>query len=265
MVIPIPYGMDYTSTMTGAVLKLVRCEQCGVEYVYRLQRTASGTGSSLLFLDNQGAGDRASTRAEGELQGKLERGVDLVPCPSCGWIQEHMFPRARRAHRRWMLITGAWLTFGLLPIAFIGGIANGASGDPPAIPWPVFSVGLSVLAVLGFGLMIAKVVLARRYDPNSQNVEIRKRLGQARGILREQLEKMTRTAQENATAHGGITEQREGIQPPPVAFPLAEALARTEDRPVPRPVPVHRPGTCPECGVVNPKGSRTCAACGHGL
>src|SRR5262245_28452231 len=55
MFIPIPTGVDYTSTVTGSVLKQVRCEQCNLEYLYEMTRSARGEGTSLLFLDNEGA------------------------------------------------------------------------------------------------------------------------------------------------------------------------------------------------------------------
>jgi hypothetical protein len=41
MVIPIPYAVSYQTTVRGSVPKLVRCGQCGQEYVY-LSRRAKG-------------------------------------------------------------------------------------------------------------------------------------------------------------------------------------------------------------------------------
>src|SRR5579871_595585 len=117
MTIPviIPSGLDYFTTTTGSVLKLVRCESCHAEYAYELQRSAEGKGSSFLFLDNQGAAARASSRAEANLRNKLERGVDLVPCPECGWYQDNMQRKARRLHQRWMLLTGVCLALSSIP------------------------------------------------------------------------------------------------------------------------------------------------------
>lgn len=197
MSIPIPYAMEYTSTMSGSVLKLVRCEQCVTEYVYQLQRTAEGQGTSFLFTDNEGASARASSRAEDALRRKLERGVDLVPCLACGWYQQEMIPRARREHRRWMLNVGACLTIGLLPVAIIGGIINSARFGEPAIPWPVFFGGLILLALIGIGLMLGKLISSRGYDPNDQDVEKRKQLGEGRAVLRSQLEAAAKAQQPN--------------------------------------------------------------------
>ncbi|HEX3150872.1 MAG TPA: hypothetical protein VHR66_22530 [Gemmataceae bacterium] len=210
MSIPIPYAMEYTSTMSGSVLKLVRCEQCETEYVYQLERTAEGQGTSFLFTDNEGASARASSRAEETLRRKLERGVDLVPCLACGWYQQDMIPRARREHRRWMFNVGACLTVGLIPVAIFGGIINAGRFGEPAIPWPVFVAILVVLATIGIGLMVAKFIGARTYDPNGQDVETRKQLGQARAVLRADLEAQLRAQHAN---NGAAAEKSE----PPAA------------------------------------------------
>ena len=60
----IPVGMNYRVTVTGQVPKLVRCEGCGYEYVYPLESSATGHGSRLLFLDNQGAKNEARETAQ---------------------------------------------------------------------------------------------------------------------------------------------------------------------------------------------------------
>jgi len=54
----------------------------------------------------------------------LEIGIEVIPCPACGWYQSNMIPKARRRHRRWMVYVGQCLTIGLIPVAIIGGIIN---------------------------------------------------------------------------------------------------------------------------------------------
>src|SRR6266478_3364166 len=51
----IPSVTSYSATVSGAVPKLVQCESCNAEYVYQLERTASGLEISPLSLDNAGA------------------------------------------------------------------------------------------------------------------------------------------------------------------------------------------------------------------
>ena len=72
----IPVGRTYTSTMTGSATKVTTCESCHEEYVYQVERKASGEGSSVMFLDNEGATDRAERAAEKSLRKALERAVE---------------------------------------------------------------------------------------------------------------------------------------------------------------------------------------------
>jgi hypothetical protein len=198
VIIPIPYAIDYTAVASGQAIKLVGCEQCGAEYVYQVMRTATGEGTSFLFLNNEGASKLASSRAESRIQEVLERCVDLVPCPTCGWYQRDMVPKARRLHRRWMLNLGACLTIGLIPVAVIGALVNAAMERQGRRGLPVLpTVGiLAFFGLLGVGLVIGKFVSAYLYNPNQEDVESRKRLGQSHAILRKELENMLQDSQE---------------------------------------------------------------------
>lgn len=263
MVLPIPYAMEYSSTLRGAVLKVVHCEQCQVEYFYRLERTGQGTGTSLLFLDNEGAAGRATVEAHQSLTAKLERGVDLVPCPSCGWYQRDMLPRARREYRRWMFYVAACLTFGLFPLAFLGAIFNSVNPDSPPIPWPLFIAVVAVLGSLGVGLWLVRFVSCRRYDPNRLDVELRKRLGKARALRREDLDKLTKDQQ--VATHEAPTDLRTNFPGLPASLATTNSIDKSAASTPPRPAPVSRPGMCIQCGVVNPSSKLHCASCGSKL
>lgn len=94
------------------MLKSVQCSNCSVEYLYKLTRSASGSGNSLYMLDNQGASNRASNAAHRNLMNVLERAFDPVPCPKCGWYQPFMIPKMRRMHWKW--VTPVVVTLGIL-------------------------------------------------------------------------------------------------------------------------------------------------------
>ena len=98
----IPTGANHTATATGSVIKKVRCEHCSVEYVYRMERKVTGRGYSPIFLDNDGASDRAQDSARQKLGEEIDKGTDIVPCPSCGWLQNNM---VRKLKKQWILIT----------------------------------------------------------------------------------------------------------------------------------------------------------------
>jgi hypothetical protein len=192
MFIPIPYARTYTADLSGATLKPVRCEKCHVEYVYRMERVGSGSGTSLLFLENQGARDRATQQAANELRGRLWRECDAIPCPNCGWYQQAMFEAMRRDHRRWMRHTGSVLlavsTISLI-IAYVEWLPNFPHGPGP--PWllPMSLIAGVMTGVAGAGLLVAKAKLGARYNPNATDTKIRVASGRSRALLKEELEK----------------------------------------------------------------------------
>jgi hypothetical protein len=87
---------EYKTTISGTVVRRVTCEKCACAYAYELVRAASGGATSIYLLDNSGAEYRARTRANKKLRRALERGVEPVQCPDCGWFQADMVQEARR-------------------------------------------------------------------------------------------------------------------------------------------------------------------------
>jgi hypothetical protein len=81
-------GHGTTAEAQGRTTKVVRCEACGQYYEYGLKRTAHGPSWQ---------------QADADLQHLLAIGIEVIPCPACGWYQSGMIPKARRLHRRWMM------------------------------------------------------------------------------------------------------------------------------------------------------------------
>jgi hypothetical protein len=133
------------------VPRFVTCEQCGHAYGYWLQRTGVG---------------------------------DAVPCPSCGWYQEHMIAQVRLARYGWLVRVG-WLLF----VLGVGGIVVGGCLAIQLHTNPLWlGMGrvLQAFALLALFAPLAsyllKARLAARYDPNAGDVEERKRCGQKRAM-----------------------------------------------------------------------------------
>jgi predicted RNA-binding Zn-ribbon protein involved in translation (DUF1610 family) len=190
----IPIGMNYTATMMGSTVKEVLCEQCGAEYLYQMQRSSEGAGTSLLFVDNDGAQERARERAAASLRSKLEKGCDVVPCPSCGHVQQHMFKKARKAYGYWMYVTGLLLFIPAF-ISLIAAIAVEVRADrDPSLRGVAkgILIGGGACLASGLGLLITKGVRSRGYDPNSTDLAARKQFAQTRTILKAELERMMR-------------------------------------------------------------------------
>ena len=155
----IPVGMDYTSTVEGSVIKHVTCEQCQLPYVYVATRRASGRGSSLLFMDNSGAQERAQDRAGAALKKLLDQAVEPVPCLGCGWMQQDMVREARQRFHRWLFVTGlltAFISALILPICYVSRLTK-----TPLFLWAAVGV------VVGLLLIGLRAILLGGYHPNS--------------------------------------------------------------------------------------------------
>jgi hypothetical protein len=179
----IPYAREYTVTTTGTVVKLVECESCKGEYVYQLTRRGAGTGTSMLFLDDAGAQQRAEHEARAALLEKLSLDCDPVPCPFCGWYQRDMVERVRRLRHRW-LITAGWL---LVPIGLVFALVAAFFTQHPAADQHTTEIALfwalAALCVVGSpALIVWRYRSARKHDPNTEDVEKRKALGAHRAM-----------------------------------------------------------------------------------
>lgn len=184
----IPYARTYTATMKGATLKPVHCEACQADYVYRYEASASGSGTSLLFLNNKGAAERARESAEKSLGQQLERGIDAVPCPQCGHYQERMFRILRKRHQRWMYTLG-WTCIVLAVLAFFVSFVSTSERGPNARLVENISFGCGIgLGIAGLGLVIVRMVLASQFQPNAGSPEPRLAIARERAMLRKDLE-----------------------------------------------------------------------------
>jgi len=201
MLIPIPVGQKYTATMSATVPKLVKCEQCSTDYVYHLKRKAVGEGTSLLFLNNKGAKGSAQAEARKRLLKVLARSCEPVPCPACGHVQEHMIPRARQLRCRWVGKAALYLfpSGCLLGLAAAGVLtltmsnAGREGWTASYVIWMIIGAMAGLTAAAG---VIASLVLpvwryfsCRRYDPNTEKVEVRKARGQSLAVTKTEFDR----------------------------------------------------------------------------
>src|SRR4051794_9482789 len=117
--IPVPvFWTEYTATMEGRVLKSVSCENCATEYVYVMERQATGVGTSVYGL-NPGASGHAKTTAADTLGAYLENDFDPVPCPTCGHYQRYMFPKLMETKG----LLGLLLAVGIFVVGLVAALA----------------------------------------------------------------------------------------------------------------------------------------------
>jgi hypothetical protein len=165
------------ATVKGETIKHVECERCAFKYAYRLRRTAEGKATSFIIPDK----NAAVNKAEEQLKRMLEGDCDPVPCPTCGWYQRSMVRRVKHQSYRGMVRIGQILLVLSVIVGIMGGLVALLGRDFVDPRWPSASVlyGLAGVALaLGICLPVTKVLLAWLHDPNGQDEDIRKQLGQ---------------------------------------------------------------------------------------
>lgn len=155
-----------SSSRTGAVARNVRCEKCGKWYHYMLLR--EGTADATRGHEGEAA-DAAAARAAYRLMRNLETGVEVVPCPECGWVSAEMAGEAkRRAGRPW-----TWTSIGLLSAAgliLLFAYAPGvAMADWELRPDVARAVQTSSMACAAAGVLawVIRTVARARANPNA--------------------------------------------------------------------------------------------------
>lgn len=192
----IPYGESFSTTAHGCLPKRVRCEECGHVYYYMLQRSATGHGTNLLFIDEKGARRRSARDAEAKLHEALRNECDPVPCPKCGRYQPDMVRRARQLRHRWLAVAAAWTLIAAVAFAALGVVSFLLRGRLPQTHETLrelavlFLILAGVCLACGLGLAALKLVLNSGYDPNAEDVKERKRLGKRLTLSREEYEEV---------------------------------------------------------------------------
>jgi hypothetical protein len=171
---------QFTAEVEAAAVRLVVCEECDTEYVYQLQRSATGYGNSLLHLDNAGAKRRAKRKAQAALSEKMKYACEVIPCPECGHVQRHMFRKARfdRAARVGLIAIPTVLL--MILMLFVGEYTRLGN-------FAYALAGLSCLATLGVGL--TTILVNANHNPNRRPEALRVALGRERSVFRREFEK----------------------------------------------------------------------------
>jgi hypothetical protein len=194
VLIPIPIGTKHTAIMEGSAPRLVRCEQCGIEYVYTAERTVQSETTNLLFANERGAEAVALQNAQQALIDQLRQACDPVPCPACGWYQAPMVQRMRQEHLYWMVQTGVALC-ALFPVGLavtlVATLFASGSGSAPASIFVALLWLITLSMVVGGPLLLVmRSKRVQRHNPNNEDVEIRKQLGRRLAVSKDDYEKM---------------------------------------------------------------------------
>ncbi len=158
----IPVGRQYTATVTAKAWIPVLCEHCGSMFGYLTTRSAEGAGSSLLWLDNEGAAARAHKAATHSLHRKFKRANDPVPCPRCVRYQGKM----ARALRRGFFLKGLWIGLAAGFVWFLWVLSTWDSSERSF--WQTGSTGAPlILAAVATAAVLWGIIRAVRLDPET--------------------------------------------------------------------------------------------------
>jgi hypothetical protein len=164
------FGKQYSESRTGHRLARVECDRCGCEYFYQLSRIGTGTGTAPYFIGTGRAQRAAARRASRDLQRRLERETELVPCPKCSWISDQLADAYRRTRYKFLgkVAFYIWLTTTVAVVALLPLLGFG----PDAL-LPVALV-LSGLVLVAGGVLGVRAVLRSRIRPNANYPEARR-------------------------------------------------------------------------------------------
>ncbi|QDT39089.1 hypothetical protein [Stratiformator vulcanicus] len=145
------FSTEFEASHLGQALVEVECEKCGCEYYFELARQGVGHVSSPYGIGTSKAEAVAEEKAESNLNDRISSEAELVPCPSCHWINEDLV----RGYRLTKLRGWSTAAFSIAIIGIAGSlvatwcIMNGPPPDRSAAPMvaicgPVISIAVAV-------------------------------------------------------------------------------------------------------------------------
>jgi hypothetical protein len=164
------FGKRFDATKREQRVVQVQCDQCGCEFFYELARVGIGAASAPYYLGQGSAARRAMKYAEVDLERRLNREADLVPCPECNWINNELVRKYRNGRYRGggkaaLLIVILGTIMALLVAWFI---SRGPAADQAAVPYvlvggPILSVATAAISLLKRKLLRSLIRPNRRF------------------------------------------------------------------------------------------------------
>jgi hypothetical protein len=153
------WGRRFNSEHVGDRVVRVECDKCACEYFYLLTRIGVGAGTSSYGLNNASVARSAQKQSQRDLERRLTLEAELVPCPSCNWINKDLVRGFRRGRYRKMGVFAAGLGFAgtICSLIVAWFLYIGPPSDRVALPY--FLVGGPLL----FALFVAGTFLLRTW------------------------------------------------------------------------------------------------------
>jgi hypothetical protein len=161
------YGRHYKSALVGKRLAAVQCDRCGCEYYYELARVGSGVATAHYGIGSKRAQRVAEERARFDLNRRLARDAELVPCPRCQWINEDLVAGYRRNRYRGWWKVAALVGLGGTGVSLLVAwfLSLGPAADRGAMPLFLVS-GPAISLTLAASILLGRSWLRTRIQPN---------------------------------------------------------------------------------------------------
>jgi hypothetical protein len=158
-----------------------------------MTRSTRAIGDRYVWQSPEKHKEKWLAEARRSVDAKLERGVEVVPCPCCGWIQSRMLRRARTECFPVETRPGVF-AFILAGVALLLMVVLYHVEQAFNVNWVTGWLGLIATAILMAGCgtvcVIRQELRARRFDPNSTPAEERIDLGRQRALSWEQFQSL---------------------------------------------------------------------------
>ncbi|MDB5346972.1 MAG: hypothetical protein JWP89_5349 [Schlesneria sp.] len=142
----------------------VTCEKCGCDYYYEMTRFGAGVNVAHFGFS---AGLSAGRQAKTEANKRLSHDAELVPCPTCNWINDDLIQRYRNARFRYLDILAISLAVvgcaGALIWALV--VYGTPAADRTTIPY-IIGGGWSVGILSALALLLLQARFKRQLQPN---------------------------------------------------------------------------------------------------
>ena len=143
----------------GDTLKNVKCGKCQKHFYYQAER--QGRGASLDFAATQRAENLSANRASEMLDSELEKAIDLVACPHCGWFQSSMIAAKKKKILVSMAKVGALM---VLPVLIYSWAKSMSDYDETGFVLYFILTSLVVYGILG----VATIVMVNVFNPKQR-------------------------------------------------------------------------------------------------
>ncbi len=143
------------------------CEKCASEFAYQLTRIGVGKSSSPYGIAKKAAQARAEKKAKKNLATRLDRDVELVPCPACRWVNAdavRVFRKTR--YKNFDALISVTIIFALGLEAFLYFDSDNIFNRVPSIAAPELWIVLAISLALVGSLKVLQITLRKRIDPN---------------------------------------------------------------------------------------------------